>query len=100
MMLEEANQSVIVPFLPPGRRRSHDDPPQSVLEQQPSACGARQRFRREVIGRPGSGEPLLSQCPEVTTPVPNLTRERTSVDVSVQAGPRADELVEECGVRG
>jgi len=44
MMLEEANQSAIVPFVPPGRRRSHDDSSQSVLEQQPSARGTRQRF--------------------------------------------------------
>jgi len=100
MMLEEANQSAIVPFVPPGRRRSHDDSSQSVLEQQPSARGTRQRFRREVIGRPGAGESLLSKRPEMTTPVPDLTRERTSVGASVRTGSRDDELVEGCGVRG
>ena len=93
MMLEEADQSAVVPLLPAGRRRSHDDASQSVLEQQPSPRGARQCPRREVLDRPGTGEALLSKCPDKATPVANLTRKRTSVDGSVGTGSRDDELV-------
>ena len=93
MMLEEADESTVVPLLPAGGRRSHDDPSQSVLEQQPSPCGARQCPRREVLDRPGTGEALLSKCPDEAAPVPNLTRKRTSVDGSVRVKRRDDELV-------
>jgi hypothetical protein len=91
--LEEAKQSGIVPLLPSCRWRGDDDPSHSVLEDQPSARGARQRSRREVIGGPCPREALLSNGPAMPALVTNLARRRERLDVLVGIGSWDDELV-------
>ena len=96
MSLHEADESAIVPLLPAGRRRRHDDLAQAVLEQQPSMRRARQRPRREVRRRPRARQSLLAQGPDATPAVTDLARERDRADALVRVGTSDDELVALC----
>ena len=93
MALHEADEGAIVPVLPVRRRRSHDDLTQPVLEQEPPPCGSRERPRREMRGRPRAREPFLAKCPDATTPVTDLARERDGADVPIRVWSSVDELV-------
>jgi hypothetical protein len=46
-----------------------------------------------MVSGPCTGEALLSNGPEMPTPVTNFTRRRESLDVPVRVGSLDDELV-------
>ena len=80
--LEEADQGEIVQLLPSPRRWGHDDSSRPVLEDEPSACGARQGPRGEVPRGPGMCETLLTQSPDMPASIANLTlRSETLVEL-------------------
>jgi len=93
MALEEADEGTVVQLLPSIRWRGHDHPSHAVLEDQPSACGARERPRHEMTCGPGTSEALLPNGPEISMPVAKLTRKGERPGTFVPVGSRVDELV-------